>query len=190
MFGTRIVVADPDIVFRKKMKEILQHFGYLVVGEVGDGRSALKVIFQNEPDLVIMDSRLPGANSLEVARIIEEHRVAPVILLSAPHEIEVLDETRASWILAYLVKPVCEAILIPSIEVVIANYRKIIKLEQENKKLRKTLETRRLIEKAKGIVMKEKGFSEGDAYRYLQRLSMNRCVPMVKIAKEVISRSW
>lgn len=189
MFGTRIVVADPDAVFRKKLKEILQHFGYLVVGEVGDGRSALKVIFQNEPDLVIMDSRLPGTNGLEVAGIIEEHRVAPVILLSAPHEIEVLDEIRASWIFAYLVKPICEDILIPSIEVVIANYRKLLKLEQENKKLKQTLETRRLIEKAKGIIMKENRLSEEDAYRYLQKLSMNRCVPMVKIAKEVISAS-
>ncbi|RJQ24726.1 MAG: ANTAR domain-containing protein [Peptococcaceae bacterium] len=189
MFGTRVVVADADVVFRKKLKEILSQAGYLVVGEVGDGRSALKVVFQNEPDLVIMDSQLPGLRSLEVAGIIEEHRAAPVILLASEHELEVLDEDGASRILGYLVKPVCETSLIPVLEIAIANFRKMLKLEQENKKLKETLEARRVVEKAKGILMRGKNLSEEDAYRHLRKQSMDRCIPMARVAKELIAKA-
>jgi response regulator NasT len=171
------------------LKEILSHAGYLVVGEVGDGRSALKVVFQNEPDLVIMDSQLPGLRCLEVAGIIEEHRAAPVILLASAHELDILDGDGASRILGYLVKPVCEASLIPALEVAVANFKKLLKLEQENKKLKETLEARRVVEKAKGILMRGKKLSEDEAYRYLQKQSMDRCIPMARVAKELISRA-
>lgn len=186
MFGARIVIADADAGFRKKLKEALVHAGYLVTGEVGDGRSALKVIFQTEPDLVIMDAKLPGAEGLEIARIIEEHRAAPVILLTASHEQELLEEAKASWIFAYLVKPISDDQLLPAIEIAVANFRKFIKLEEENKRLKQALEERKLVEKAKGLMMEAKGFSEKDAYKYLQKLSMDNCVPIARVARQII----
>ena len=187
MFGARIVIADTDADFRKKLKDTLVRAGYLVTGEVGDGRSALKVIFQTEPDLVIMDPKLPGAEGLEIVRIIEEHRAAPVILMTASHEQALLEEAKDSWIFAYLVKPVNEAQLFPAIEIAIANFRKFIKLEEENRRLKKNLEERKLVEKAKGLVMEAKRLSERDAYKYLQKLSMDNCVPIAKVARQIIA---
>lgn len=187
MYGTRIVIADADAAFRKKLKDTLIHAGYLVVGEVGDGRGALKVIFQTEPDLVIMDAKLPGAEGLGIVRIIEEHRVAPVILLSASHERDLLEEAKASWIFAFLVKPLSEAHLFPAIELSLANFKKFIRLEEENKKLKKALESRKFVEKAKGLLMEAKGFSEQEAYKYLQKLSMDKCLPIAGVARQIIN---
>lgn len=187
MFGTRIVIADADPAFRKKLKEILVHAGYMVVAVVGHGHSLLKAVFQNEPDLVIMDARLPGAEGLAIARIIEEHRAAPVILLTASHEQEVLEEAKASWIFAYLVKPLSEAHLFPAIELSIANFRKFLRLEEENKKLKRALESRILIEKAKGYVMEKNGLNEKDAYKYLQKMSMDNCLPLASVARQIIA---
>ena len=186
MYGTRIVIADADAAFRKKLKETLIHAGYLVVGEVGDGRSALKVIFQTEPDLVIMDAKLPGAEGLEIVRIIEEHRAAPVILLSASHERDLLEEAKSSRIFAFLVKPLSEAHLFPAIELALANFNKFLKLEEENRKLKKMLETRKLVERAKGLLMEAKGMSEQEAYKYMQKMSMDNCFPIAGVARQII----
>lgn len=187
MFGARIVIADADDGFRKKLKETLVHAGYLVTGEVGEGRSALKVIFQTEPDLVIMDAKLPGAEGLEIARIIEEHKAAPVILLTTSHEFELLEEAKDSWIFAYLVKPVSDVQLLPAIEIAISNFRRFVRLEEENKRLKQALEERKLVEKAKGMVMEAKGLNEKEAYKYLQKISMDNCVPIARVARQIIS---
>ena len=187
MFGTRIVIADADPAFRKKLKETLVHAGYMVVADVGHGRALLKAVFQTEPDLVIKDARLPGAEGLEIERIIEEHRAAPVILLTASHEQELLEEAKDSWIFAYLVKPLSEAHLFPAIELAIANFKKFLHLEEENKKLKRALESRKLVEKAKGLVMEAKGLSEREAYKYLQKLSMDSCLPIAGVARQIIA---
>lgn len=187
MYGTRIVIADADAAFRKKLKDTLIYAGYLVIGEVGDGRGALKVIFQTEPDLIIMDAKLPGAEGLGIVRIIEEHRAAPVILLSASHERDLLEEAKGSWIFAFLVKPLNEAQLFPAIELSLANYKRFLRLEEENKKLRRALESRKLIEKAKGLVMEAKGLKEQEAYKYLQKLSMDNCMPIAGVARQIVN---
>jgi len=188
MFGARVVIADADTSYRKKLKEILNQAGYLVVGEVGEGRSALKVIFQTEPDVVIMDAMLPGLEGLDVVRIIEEHRVAPVILLAYPHEWEVLEKDKFSWVFAFLVKPVSELLLFPAIEIAVANFRKLVRLEEENKRLRQALEERKLVEKAKGLVMEARGLNEKEAYKFLQKLSMDNCMPIARVARRIIAR--
>ena len=187
MFGTRIVIADADAGYRKKLKEILVHAGYLVTGEVGDGRKALKVIFQTEPDLVIMDAKLPGAQGLGIIKIIEEHRAAPVILLTESHDQGLLEEAKDYWIFGCLQKPVSDAQLLPAVEIAVANFRKFAKLMEENKRLKTALEERKLVEKAKGIVMEAKGFSEKEAYKYMQRLSMDNCVPIARVARNILS---
>lgn len=186
MVGTRVVIADADAENRQKLKEMLTQAGYMVVGMVEDGHSALKLIFQSEPDVVIMDARLPGAEGLEIARIVEEHRAAPVILLTAAHEQGVVGETATNWIFGCLVKPVEYTQLFMAIEIAIASYKKIVKLEEENKKLRQTLEERKLVERAKGLLMDARNMSERDAYKYMQRKSMDNCVPLARVARQII----
>lgn len=187
MFGTRVVIADADAEYREKLKETLLQAGYMVAGSVGNGRSALKAIFQTEPDIIIMDSKLPGAEGMEITRIIEEHRVAPFLLLASGPEQELLESAKFSWVFAILVKPVNNEQLFTAIELAIANFKRIIKLETENKRLKKALEERKLVEKAKGLLMEQKGICEKDAYKLLQKLSMNRCLPIGKIARQVIT---
>lgn len=187
MFGTRVVIADADTENRQKLKDMLTQAGYMVVGVVEDGRSALKVIFQAEPDVVIMNARLPGSEGLEIARTIEEHRAAPVILLTEAHEQDFVGEAATTWIFGYLIKPVDDKQLFMAIEIAIASFKRIIKLEEENKKLRKTLEERKLVERAKGLLMEIKSMSERDAYKYMQRKSMDNCVPIVKVARHIIN---
>lgn len=186
MFGTRIVIADADAGNRKRIKEILVHAGYLVTGEVGDGRKALKVIFETEPDLVIMDARLPGAQGLGIIKIIEEHRAAPVILLTESHDQGLLEEAKDYWIFGCLPKPVSDVQLVQTVEIAVANYRKFAKLMEENERLKQALEERKLVEKAKGIVMETKGFSENEAYKFLRKLSMDNCVPMARVARNIM----
>lgn len=186
MFGTRIVIADADAGYRKKLKEVLVQAGYLVTAEAGNGRSALKAVFQTEPDVVIMDLKLPGAQGLELARIIEEHRISPVILLTESYEQQLLENARPSWVFACLVKPVSDAQLFSAVEITLANFRRFTRLEEENKQLKKALNERKLVERAKGLVMEVKGLTEKEAYKYLQRLSMDNCIPISSIARQVI----
>ncbi|MFA4885056.1 MAG: ANTAR domain-containing protein [Desulfotomaculaceae bacterium] len=187
MFGTRIVIADADAVNRKKIKEMLLQAGFLVTGEVGDGRSALKVIFQTEPDLVIMDSKLPGVQGLGIIRIIEENRTAPVILLIESHEQGLLEELKDYWVFGCLPKPLSDVQLFLAIEIALANFKKFTKLVEENKKLKTALEERKLVEKAKGMVMEAMGLSEQEAYKYMQKLSMDKCVPIARVARNIMN---
>ncbi len=187
MFGTRIIIADADVGNRKKIKEMLVQAGYMVTAEVGDGRSALKVIFQTEPDLVIMDSKLPGVQGLGIIRIIEENRTAPVILLIESHEQGLLEEVKDFWIFGCLPKPLSDVQLFPAIEIALANFKKFTKLVEENKRLKTALEERKLVEKAKGMVMEAKGLSEQEAYKYMQKLSMDKCVPIARVARSIMN---
>jgi response regulator NasT len=187
MFETRVVIADADTENRQKLKEILTHAGYMVAGVVEDGRSALKVISQKEPDVVIMDARLPGSEGLEIARNIEEHRAAPVILLTEAHEQDIVEATETTWIFGCLIKPVEDKQLFIAIEIAIASFKKIVKLEEENKRLRQALEERKLVERAKGLLMEVKGMSERDAYKYMQRKSMDNCVSIARVARQIIT---
>lgn len=186
MFGLRIIIADADASFRKTIKDILQKAGYLVVAEASDEKSALQVILNMQPDLVILDPKLPGRKGFEVAKTIVEHRVAPVLLLSDFSQREIIENAKDFWIFSHLVKPVEEANLFAAIEMTIATFDKLLKLEMENKKLRDNLNSRILIEKAKGFLMQNKGYTEQEAYRYLQRKSMDKCIPIEKVAEAVL----
>ena len=187
MYGTRIVIADADRIFLKKLKEKLLHVGYLVVGEVYDAKSALQVIFQTEPDLIIMDANIPGCEGLEIARIIEEHRVAPVLILTAYSQRELIEEAKHSWVFGYLLKPINQENLFPAIEIAIANFKRFLKLESENKELKKLLEERKLVDKAKGLLMDKKGLTEKEAHKYIQRVSMDKGIAVSRVARKIIS---
>ncbi len=186
MYGLRIILADSDPPFRKHLKEKLLKAGYMIVGEASDGRTVLQMVFNIQPDLVILNARLPGRDGLEVAKIIEEHRIAPVILIT---ELDLQDELKKMldhWIISYILKPVDEINLLPAAEVSIAVFKKFCRLEEENRKLKETLETRKIMEKAKGLLVEFEGMTERQAFKYIQKLSMDRCLPVQNIASQII----
>lgn len=186
MYGLRIIVADADPVTRVHIKEKLLKAGYMVVAETSDGRSALQLIFNIQPDLVILNRQLPGRDGLEVAKTITEHRVAPVLLVTELDQQDELIESLKHWTFSYITKPVDEINLFPAIEVCLASFKKVCQLEQENRKLKQTIETRKLMDKAKGLLVEFKGMTEQQAFKHIQKVSMDKCLPMSSIAKDII----
>ncbi|MBC7323741.1 MAG: ANTAR domain-containing protein, partial [Moorella sp. (in: Bacteria)] len=160
--------------------------GYWVIGEAGDGLSALKLIRSRQPDLLIIAAELPGMDGLEVARIVHEDKLAPVIVLAGAQGPGLLEKARDARVAALLLKPVEEASLLPAIEIALANYQEIIRLEKQIKELKETLETRKLVERAKGILMETLGISEAEAFRRIQKQSMNKRVSMRQVAEAII----
>ncbi|OIQ60303.1 putative transcriptional regulatory protein pdtaR [Moorella thermoacetica] len=186
MQQAKIFIACADPSARQNLKYMLVREGYLVAGEAPDGSQALRMIRTLQPNLVILDSDLQGTNALEVARVIDEDRVAPIILLASSWHRNLIIRTRDFPVFAYLIKPVQENTLIPAVEAALANYRRVTRLEQEISKLKETLASRKVVERAKGILMDTMGLTEAEAYRRLQRQSMDRCVPMKTIAEAII----
>ncbi|MGI9862305.1 ANTAR domain-containing protein [Moorella naiadis] len=186
MEQAKIFIACADSSARQNLKYMLVREGYLIAGEAPDGSQALRMIRTLQPGLVILDSDLQGTSALEIARIIDEDRVAPVILLASTWRRNLLIHTQDPPVFAYLIKPVQESTLIPAIEAALANFRRVTRLEQEISKLKETLASRKVVERAKGILMDTMGLTEAEAYRRLQRQSMDRCVPMKTIAEAII----
>lgn len=183
----RIVVADDEPITRMDLREMLQEAGHLVVGEAGDGESALNLARTHRPDLVLLDIKMPGIDGLEAARRIQDERLAPVLLLTAYSQTEQVEQAKSAGVLGYLVKPVREADLLPMVEVVVARHREMQGLEQEVSKLRETLETRKAVEKAKGILMELHGCTEAAAFRMIQQWSMDRRTPVRQVAEGIIA---
>lgn len=187
MFGTRIVIAETDAAYRRALKEAFRHADYLVVGETTDARSALQIIFQTEPQVVVMDPYLPGGEGIELTGIIEEHRVAPVVAIASHVQREIEDFARLTGVYGVLLKPLQTGTVQPVIESALANFDRAMKMEKELKDLHRELESRKIIEMAKGLLMERRNLTEREAYKYLQKISMDRCLPLVKVARNVIS---
>jgi len=184
---SRVVIADSDLNFRRQLKDILRHAGCTLIREVGEGKSALQIVFQTEPDLVILEDRIPGSEGIDLAEIIGEHRVAPVVLAVEPTRQQNLEElARKNGVYGLLIKPLLETNILPVLEVALANFERVTRMQKEVKDLRKQLETRKLVEQAKGLLVEKRGFSEPEAYKYLQKISMNHSLPMAKVARQVI----
>lgn len=186
MYGLRVVLADPDPVFRVHLKEKLTKAGYAVVAETSNGRNALQLIFNIQPDLAILNLQLPGRDGLEIAKTITEHRVAPVILMTELDKQDELQDALQHWTFSYILKPVDEINLFPAISVCMASFKRINQLEQENWKLRDNIETRKIMDKAKGLLIEYKGMTEQEAFKYIQKISMDKCRPMKSVAREII----
>lgn len=186
MERTRIIIADDESLIRMDLREMLTNLGYLVVGEVGDGRSAVNLARELRPDIVIMDIKMPDMDGIEAARILTEERVAPVLLLSAYSQQELVNRAREAGVAGYLVKPFRESDLTPAIEVALARFSEFRALEQEVGDLTETLETRKIVERAKGILMDTQGLSEAEAFRRIQKMSMNNRKPMKAVAEAII----
>ncbi len=187
MGENRVVIADSNSQSRRSLKAILTQAGHVVIGEADDCLTALKLIRTRQPDLVILDAKMAVMDGAELAYIIEEDRLAPVILMISGDQLKIINEQngeRQSF--AYIIKPVTESGLLPVIDIVMKDFKKIRNLEQEIAKLRDTIETRKLVEKAKGILMDMHKLSEAEAFRRIQKQSMNKRVSMKSVAKAII----
>ncbi len=186
MKRTRIVIADDESIIRMDLKEMLTSLGYLVVGEAGDGRTAVSLARELQPDLVIMDIKMPDMDGIEAARILTEERLAPVLLLTAFGQRDLIEKAKEAGVVGYLVKPFRESDLTPAIEVAIERFKEFRQLEEQVKDLKEALETRKLVDRAKGILMDRDGLTEAEAFRKIQKMSMNTRRPMREIAQAII----
>lgn len=184
MAEQRILLVDGDANRRKSIKNMLTKLGYWVVGEAEDGLGALKMLRNRQPDLLIIHAGISGMSGLEVARIAHEDKLAPVVVISS--ESNVLEKAKEARVFALLFSPIDENNMLAAVELAQANYQEIIKLENEIKELREVLETRKLIERAKGILMETLRISEAEAFKRMQKQSMNKRVSMRRVAEALI----
>jgi AmiR/NasT family two-component response regulator len=183
---TRVIIADDESIIRMDLREMLTGLGYLVVGEAGDGISAVNLARELRPDLVIMDIKMPDLDGIGAAKILSEERIAPVLLLTAFSQTELIEGAKDAGVVGYIVKPFRESELVPAMEVALARFREFRTLEQEATDLRDALETRKLVERAKGVLMDSQGLKEAEAFRKIQKLSMNTRKSMREIAEAIL----
>ncbi len=186
MERTRVIIADDESVIRTDLREMLTNLGYLVVGEVGDGMSAVNLARELKPDVVIMDIKMPDLDGIEAAKVLTQEKIAPVLLLTAYSQRDLVDRAKEAGVVYYLVKPFREQEIVPAIEIAGARFQEFRELEKEVGDLRETLETRKLVDRAKGILMDQQGLSESEAFRKIQKMSMNTRKPMKEIAEAIV----
>ena len=186
MDRTRVIIADDESIIRMDLREMLTNLDFLVVGEVGDGRSAVNLARELKPDVVIMDIKMPDMDGIEAARILTEEHIAPVILLTAYSQKDLVERAKVAGVVGYMVKPFREADLGPAIEVALARFQEFETLHKEVDDLQLALETRKLVDRAKGILMDSQGLTESDAFRKIQKMSMNTRKPMKEVAEAII----
>lgn len=186
MERTRVIIADDESVIRMDLREMLTNLGYLVIGEVGDGRSAVNLARELKPDVVIMDIKMPDMDGIEAAKLLTEERIAPVLLLTAYSQQELIGRAKDAGVVGYMVKPFRESDLAPAIEVAVARFAEFRALEKEVGDLTLALETRKVVDRAKGILMDSQGLSEAEAFRKIQKMSMNTRKPMKEVAEAII----
>ena len=182
----RIVIAEDEAIIRMDLREMLEEEGYEVVGEAADGDEAMRLAEQLRPDLVILDIVMPETDGLTAAEHIVEQELAAVLILTAfSHRDKVARATRAG-VMAYLVKPFDKADLVPAIEVAVQRWNEARVLANESKNLTERLETRKLVERAKGVLRDRHGLSEEDSFRLIQRISLERGMPMRKVSERLL----
>ncbi len=185
----RVVIAEDEAIIRLDLKESLEEEGYEVVGEAGRGDQAIELVRELRPDLVILDIKMPGVDGLTAARTIAAERVCAVLMLTAFSQREIIEEARDAGALAYLVKPFQKSDLIPAIEVAIGRFRELQHLDDEVDALGEQLESRKVVERAKGIIMDELGYKEQEAFTFIQRTAMSERSRMRDVAQRVIDGS-
>ncbi|HEX4018936.1 MAG TPA: response regulator [Frankiaceae bacterium] len=183
----RVLLAEDEALIRLDLKEMLQEEGYDVVGEAGDGESAVKLAEQLRPDLIILDVKMPGMDGITAAERIAAKRIAPVVILTAFSQRDLVERARDAGAMAYLVKPFQKRDLLPAIEMAVSRHAEIVSLESEVSTLGERLEARKIVERAKGVLQVEHGLSEPEAFRWIQRTSMNRRSTMRSVAEAVIA---
>jgi two-component system, response regulator PdtaR len=186
MERTRVIIADDESIVRMDLREMLGNLGYLVIGDVGDGQSAVNLSRELKPDVILMDIKMPNMDGIEAAKILTEEQIAPVVLLTAYGQKELVDQAKEAGVVGYLVKPFREADLLPAIEVALTRFNEFKAVRQEVEDLQNALETRKLVERAKGILMDTQSMDENEAFRKIQKMSMNTRKPMKEVAEAII----
>jgi two-component system, response regulator PdtaR len=184
---TRVLIAEDEALIRLDLKEMLEEEGYAVVAEVADGQQAVEQAQELRPDLVILDIQMPVLDGLSAAEQIASSRVAPVIVLTAFSQRELVERARDAGAMAYLVKPFSKNDLVPAIEVARARFAEMTALDGEVRTLEERLETRKVVERAKGVLMTEQGMTEADAFRWIQRTAMNERTSMKALAERILA---
>jgi AmiR/NasT family two-component response regulator len=182
----RVVIAEDEALIRLDLKEMLEEDGYQVVGEAGDGESAVQLTIEHGPDLVILDVKMPILDGISAAERIAAERIAPVVILTAFSQRELVERAREAGAMAYLVKPFTKADLVPAIEMAVSRFQEIKSLEAEVSTLEDRLETRKSVDRAKGLLQTARGWSEPEAFRFIQKTSMDRRMTMRAVAEAVI----
>ncbi|SEL43630.1 response regulator receiver and ANTAR domain protein [Blastococcus sp. DSM 46786] len=183
----RVLIAEDEALIRLDLKEMLEEEGYRVVAEVGDGQQAVERAEELRPDLVILDIQMPVLDGLSAAERIASARIAPVIVLTAFSQRELVERARDAGAMAYLVKPFSKNDLVPAIEVARGRFAEMTALDGEVKDLGERLETRKVVERAKGRLMADQGMTEAEAFRWIQRTAMNQRTSMKALAESILA---
>jgi AmiR/NasT family two-component response regulator len=187
--ATRVVIAEDEAIIRLDLKETLEEEGYEVVGETGRGDEAVELVRTLEPDLAILDVKMPGLDGLSAAREISSEKKAAVLILTAFSQRDLIERARDAGALAYLVKPFQRSELIPAVEIALGRHREMRALHDQTQSLEDQLETRKLVDRAKGMLMDKHGMAEAEAFDWIQRTAMNDRVKARDIAEAVIGGS-
>jgi len=185
LLGSRVFISESDLNFRRRLKDILIHSGYLIIGESSSGKQTLQMVSHLDPHLIILE-RKPGSEDVDVAEIIGEQMVAPVVLTVDAHQVDVDELVRKTGVYGVLNRTLLEANILPVLETAMAAFERVTALQQQVVILRKKLQERRLVEQAKGQLMQTRGLTEEQAYRFMRHLSMNNCLPIAKVARSIL----
>ncbi|AQP49792.1 response regulator [Tessaracoccus flavescens] len=182
-----VIVAEDEALIRLDLVELLTEEGYDVVGEAGDGEEAVKLARELDPDLVIMDVKMPKMDGISAAEIIAEERIAPIVMLTAFSQRDLVERARDAGAMAYVVKPFGASDVVPAIEIAMGRFQEITAIEEELASLEDRFESRKTIDQAKGILQQDLGLTEPEAFRWIQKTAMDMRKSMRDVAEGVIS---
>ncbi len=183
---TRVVVAEDEAIIRLDLKELLEEEGFDVVGETGRGDEAVELVRSLQPDLAILDIKMPGLDGLSAARLITADRLAAVLILTAFSQRDLVEQARDAGAMSYIVKPFQKSDLIPAIDIALGRHAELKSLETEVSDLAERLEARKMIDRAKGVLMDQHALTEADSWRFIQTAAMNRRTKVHEIAALVV----
>lgn len=187
MTQPKIMVVDDEPIIRMDLREMLENEGYSVVAEAKNGEEAVSLAHRHKPDLIIMDVKMPVMNGIKASSIIRTFSDSSILLLTAYSQKELVQDARKAGVTAYLVKPVSEDDLIPAVEIALSQKEKVVSLKKDINDLKQKIEDRKAVEKAKGKLMSALSLEEEAAYKWMQQVSMQRRMPLVKLAEEILS---
>jgi response regulator NasT len=185
--STRIVIAEDEAIIRLDLRETLEEEGYLVVADTGRGDDAIELVRQHKPDVAIFDIKMPGLDGLDAARVVSAERICPVVMLTAFSQREVIEQARDAGALAYLVKPFQKTDLVPAIELAIGRFREMMTLSGERDALGEQLELRKLLDRAKGLLIDKYTMTEQSAFDFIQKNAMSTRAKMVDVANQILN---
>jgi two-component system, response regulator PdtaR len=182
-----VVIAEDEALIRLDLAEMLAEEGYDVVGQAGDGQHAVELVEEHRPDLVVLDVKMPKLDGISAAARIAEQRIAPVVILTAFSQRDLVERAREAGAMAYLVKPFGKTDLVPAIEMARSRFLELTQLEAEVADLTERLETRKLVDRAKGVIQQSLGVSEPEAFRWIQKTAMDLRLSMRDVAQGVVT---